>query len=86
MNVQPIFDYGLITQIMYLDISPDQCLDQKTTDAGRRWSQALDAITPSPGLVKLYWGRRLEEPEKVQLHLGSPTLFANLRSGGHALL
>lgn len=72
MSVQTFFDSGLITQIIYLNIAPSQRLEQKQTDVGSKWSKALDSITAFPGLVRLYWGRRLEEPEKIQLHLGWP--------------
>lgn len=70
MSVQTFFDSGLITQIIYLNVAPTQLLEQKQTDAGSKWSKALGSITDCPGFVRLYWGRRLEEPEKVQLHLG----------------
>lgn len=70
MSFQTFFNSGLITQIIYLNIAPSQRLEQKQTDAGSKWSKALDSVTAFPGLVRIYWGRRLEEPEKVQLHLG----------------
>lgn len=69
MSIQ-VFDSTVVTQIIYLDVPPDQLLDQTQTRAGSQWSKALDLITAYKGLLRLYWGRRLEEPEKVQLHLG----------------
>lgn len=87
MSTQTFFDTGLITQILYLNISPDQHLEQKHTDAGSQWSRGLDFVTAFPGFVRLYWGRSLEEPEKVQVHLGEPTApspatFSKCCSGG----
>lgn len=69
------FSSTMITQILYLNVPPDQHLDQIQTHAGSQWSKALDLVTASQGLLRLYWGRRLEEPRNVQLHLGrtSPT-------------
>lgn len=75
MSIQ-VFDSTSATQIIYLNVSPDQKLDQKQTNAGTQWSKALDLITAFKGLLRLYWGRRLEEPEKVQLHLGCDFLLA----------
>lgn len=68
MSIQ-VFDSTSVTQILYLNVPPEQKLDQKHTDAGSQWSKVLDLITAFKGLLRLYWGRRLEEPEKVQLHL-----------------
>ncbi|PSR84439.1 hypothetical protein BD289DRAFT_434155 [Coniella lustricola] len=62
-------DDGQITQIMYMAISPDRQLSDANSQAGRKWSAALDLVQSCAGLIKLYWGRRLEEPEKIQLHL-----------------
>lgn len=64
------FESELITQIIYLDLSTEKSLENEKTEAGSRWSEALEFIAAFPGLEKLYWGHMLEEPEKVQLHLG----------------
>lgn len=58
------------TQIFYLNVDPDKRLDDRTTQAGRQWASSLDLVETAPGFQKLYWGRRLEEPEQVQLHIG----------------
>lgn len=71
----PSFDTDVVTQIIYLNIPPDQQLDQRNTRAGDEWDKALNIVTESPGFKKLYWGRRLEEPEKVQLHIGAGSPF-----------
>lgn len=67
----PIPKMSMVTQIIYLDIPPDQHLDELGTQAGNQWSEALDLVSKEPGYEKLYWGRRLEQPEKVQLHIGT---------------
>jgi hypothetical protein len=59
-----------VTQIIYLDVDPSLELDDTSSEAGRTWSTILDEIETSPGFQRLYWGRRLELPEKVQLHIG----------------
>lgn len=59
-----------ITQILYVDIPPSSDLGNISTELGQIWAKLLDSIASSPGFVRLYWGRRLEEPEKVQLHIG----------------
>lgn len=58
------------TQIFYLVIPPHEKLGNKTSKAGQQWSHVLDVLETSPGYQRLYWGRRLEEPENVQLHVG----------------
>ena len=61
-----------ITQILYVDIAASSDLGNTSLNPGRRWAKLLDIIAGSPGFIRLYWGRRLEEPEKVQLHIGMP--------------
>jgi heme-degrading monooxygenase HmoA len=53
------------TQIFYLTIPPEKNLDTESA-----WQKAIDSIAKSPGFVRCYWGRSLETPEKVQLHIG----------------
>lgn len=71
-----------ITQILYLNIPRERSLDQGSTHAGGQWAKALDIVTECPGFKKLYRGRRLEEAEKVQLHIGVDLLLL-WRSVGH---
>lgn len=61
----------MITEIYYLEIDPDKILNDRNTQAGKYWAQSLDLIQTAEGFQKSYWGRRLEEPEKVQLHIGN---------------
>lgn len=59
-----------ITQVLYVDVPASSDLGNSSAEPGRVWAKLLDNIAGSPGFVRLYWGRRLEEPEKVQLHIG----------------
>ncbi|KAI1340180.1 hypothetical protein F5Y15DRAFT_379881 [Xylariaceae sp. FL0016] len=62
-----------VTQIIYLVIPPSEDLGGNA-EAGNAWSKAQDLIERSPGFLRLYWGRRLEEPENVQLHIVKESL------------
>lgn len=59
------------TQIFYLEIDADKKLEDRSTEAGRLWASSLDLLETAQGFERLYWGRRLEGPHKVQLHIGS---------------
>lgn len=59
-----------ITQIVYLTVPADTTLEDDASEAGKSWSQALDVVEESIGYQKLYWGRSVEQPQKVQLHIG----------------
>ncbi|KAK7911878.1 hypothetical protein PG985_014359 [Apiospora marii] len=48
--------------------------EPRDTEPRQIWVKLLDLIASSPGFVRLYWGRRLEEPEKLQLHIVKNTL------------
>lgn len=58
------------TQIMYMNIQAEHQVGDIKTQAGSQWSKALDVVQNCDGLKGLHWGRRLEEPEKIQLHIG----------------
>ncbi|KAK8063598.1 hypothetical protein PG996_008250 [Apiospora saccharicola] len=59
-----------ITQVFYVNIPPSLDLGDISAEPGQIWTKLLDIIASSAGFVRLYWGRWLEEPEKVQLHVG----------------
>ncbi|KAK7995229.1 hypothetical protein PG990_014002 [Apiospora arundinis] len=63
-----------ITQVLYIDVPASSDLGNSSAEPGRVWAKLLDNIAGSPGFVRLYWGRRLEEPEKVQLHIVKNTV------------
>lgn len=69
------------TQIIYLGIPKDRDLKNPKSYHGRLWSSALDLVEHSDGFERLYWGRCLEQPEKVQLHIGR-FAFVSLKSIG----
>ncbi|KAI8624981.1 hypothetical protein F5Y19DRAFT_480034 [Xylariaceae sp. FL1651] len=62
-----------VTQVIYLVIPPSEDLGGQA-NAGRSWAKAQDTIERSAGFLRLYWGRRLEEPDNVQLHIVRKTL------------
>lgn len=66
LNILP----SAYTQIIYLTISPEHDLKDIDTKSGAIWSQALDAVEQTAAYQRLYWGRSVEQPEKVQLHIG----------------
>ena len=45
-------------------------LDDKASPEGKSWEEALNVIRQQPGYQRLYWGRQVETPENVQLHIG----------------
>ncbi|KAK7961622.1 uncharacterized protein PG986_002447 [Apiospora aurea] len=75
---------GPVTQIFYLSIPVEHQLQDATSGAGRKWAEALDLVAESPGFLRLYWGRQVEEHKKVQLHIVSPTSTSG--GGGEAPL
>lgn len=66
LNMSPI------TQIIYLRIPPEKDLKESTEQYyGKLWAKALDVIEKSAGFQRVYWGRSLEQPENVQIHIGT---------------
>lgn len=59
-----------VTQIIYLQIPPDRELKESSTYHAKLWTSALDVIERSDGFQRVYWGRSLERPENVQVHVG----------------
>lgn len=58
-----------VVQITYLTLSSRDDLRRKDTDLGKAWLRALQEISSSEHFSSLRWGRSVEEPEKVQLHI-----------------
>lgn len=63
-----------VTQIIYLAIPSKHNLTDTKSYAGGLWARTLDLITSSQGFKRLYWGRSLERPEHVELHIVRSTL------------
>lgn len=57
-------------QIVYLTIDPEHNLKDESTESGATWSRALDVVERSTACQRLHWGRSVEQPDKVQLHIG----------------
>ncbi|KAK8017078.1 hypothetical protein PG993_015267 [Apiospora rasikravindrae] len=72
-----LFDQDPVTQIFYLTIPVEHQLQDATSGASRKWAEALDLVAESPGFLRLYWGRQVEEHKKVQLHIVRETLEQN---------
>jgi hypothetical protein len=62
--------FGASTQIIYLNIPKEKNISDAESWHGKLWSAALDLIEKSEGFQRLYWGRCLEKPGDVQLHVG----------------
>ena len=69
-SIFPLNSYTSVTQIIHLSIPPDRYLKDASSYHGSLWSSMLDLIEQSEGFQRLYWGRSLERPEDVQLHIG----------------
>jgi hypothetical protein len=59
------------TQILTISLPPSTPIEDRTTSPGKTWQQILELIRLSPGYQRLYWGRHIEDPDKVQLHIGT---------------
>lgn len=66
-----------MTQIIYLTISAAKPLKDVESEAGKSWSKALDQVEQSGGYQRLFWGRSVESPDKVQLHIVRSSLAAH---------
>lgn len=58
------------TQMIILPIKEDLKIDNSSTKEGQLWSQILDVLERWSGFRRLYWGRHVEEPSQVHLHVG----------------
>ena len=58
------------TQMIILPIPISSNLDDATSKDGKAWQEVLNFIKKQPGFQRVYWGRQVETPEKVQLHIG----------------
>jgi hypothetical protein len=56
--------------MIILPIQETMLIDQPSTQEGQTWSQILGILERSTGFQRLDWGRHVEEPGKVHLHIG----------------
>ncbi len=75
-----------VTQIQYLTIPEARTLGDADSYYGKLWSAALDLVEQSAGFQRLYWGRSLEKPENVQLHIGRWTNQAMRSQSIHGIV
>jgi hypothetical protein len=56
------------TEIVYLPLKPN--LDLSADEKKQQWEDTLDTIKRQPGVVRVLWGRQIENPNTVQLVVG----------------
>lgn len=57
------------TQMIILPIQENIPLDVVSSKEGQIWSQVLNIFESWPGCKRLYWGRKVEQPTQVHLHI-----------------
>ncbi|KAH8767555.1 hypothetical protein BGZ57DRAFT_930193 [Hyaloscypha finlandica] len=57
------------TQMLILSIPASKPIEDPTSPAGTTWQEILELIRKSKGYKRLYWGRHVEKPDHVQLHI-----------------
>lgn len=63
-----------VVQIIYLTLIPNVDLNNTSTKSGQIWLQAVKTISSSAEYLSLRWGRSVEQPEKIQLHVSKYAL------------
>jgi hypothetical protein len=56
------------TEIVYLPLKPG--LDLSADENKQQWKDTLGTIKRQPGVVRVLWGRQIENPNTVQLVVG----------------
>lgn len=64
-----------VVQILYLILSSEDNLDSKDTTLGTIWHDALREISSSKDCSGYRWGRSVEEPKKIQLHISKSAVL-----------
>ncbi|KAJ5620888.1 hypothetical protein N7510_004872 [Penicillium lagena] len=57
------------TQMIILPIQENIPIDVLSSKEGQIWSQVLNIFESWPGFKRLYWGRKVEQPTQVHLHI-----------------
>ena len=63
-----------VTELLYLEIDPAKDLKNASSEAGRIWEEILHLSEQHEGFHELYWGRGLEDPAKLRLHIVRDTV------------
>jgi hypothetical protein len=62
------------TQMIILPIDKSFDTNDTKLDSRQHWASVIAIFKQSPGFQRLYWGRHVEEPNKVQLHITRSSL------------
>jgi hypothetical protein len=65
------------TQMIIFPNVPSEGLDDPTTKVGKAWHEVVTILKQQPGYQRVYWGRQVETPENIQLHIGTETSASN---------
>jgi len=57
------------TEVVYIPMKPG--LDLSSGEAKGTWESTLSTIAKQPGVKALYWGRQIENPDTVQMAVGT---------------
>jgi hypothetical protein len=55
--------------MIILPIQENVPIDVLSSKEGQIWSQVLSIFESWPGFKRLYWGRKVEQPTQVHLHI-----------------
>ena len=64
------------TQIIYLRIPFHISLKEGISVEKNAFQDMLNVLQRQPGYKRMYWGRLVEKPEIVQLHIGTNSSFS----------
>jgi hypothetical protein len=59
------------TQLTILSLHPETPIEDPSTEAGKVWKSTLETIAAQPGREHVFWGRRVEDPSIVHLHISA---------------
>jgi hypothetical protein len=66
-----------VTEICIIPLKPD--VDLTTGDTQKQWEESLNTIDLQPGCKSIFWGRKVEDPDKLLLVIGRLLSHNNLQ-------
>ena len=68
-----------ITEIVTIPLLPDVAIEDQATQAGKEWKAAIEQLHGIAGCQRIYFGRYVEDKNKLQLLVGQSSTKVSVR-------
>lgn len=76
--LQSIYQTKMATEVAVFTLLDGKRPDDANSDAGRIWKETLETLTEQKGFQNAYWGREVENPDRLRLFVDWASVEAHI--------